>query len=458
VGAVWAALRSGIEGEMPVTHLSVRLAHAVFGYGYISTRLPAMVGFWVMLLGLYVFLRRRVPLPYALIGMMIPMMTFAWRYASEARAYGVLLGSTMVALVAWQNVDMGRLRGLSLVGISVSLIVLLASNSMGLVVAMPFALGEVVRTLDRRRLDLPVWLAFAAAIPVVALYPIILGALSSGVDWSGSRPHLARLPEFYAEALKSAITPLLVAGIAAFLLGRGREGDDSGKSVLPRHEAVAMLCLVLAPVPFFVGALLSKHVIFYPRYGMLSVIGVAGWAAVLLYRAARGNRRTGMIMAAVILAWLVLARGRAAFAQTHDPAGLFWDEHRLLLRTLSDGRPVAVTDNVLFLALDFYLPNDLRPRLYYVQADRDVATRYVGQQLADEVMQRNIKVLPIHTPVQHWSEFAQRNPRFLLLYNNTPLKWPLDQMPKQGWRLTFKSQESMETIYEVSREPDGSSR
>ena len=82
----------------------------------------------VMSLALYAFLKRRPPLPYALIGMIVPMLTFAWPYAFEARAYGVLLGCEAVALLAWSTVAEERLRRRSLVAIALSLAVGLAAS------------------------------------------------------------------------------------------------------------------------------------------------------------------------------------------------------------------------------------------------------------------------------------------------------------------------------------------
>src|SRR2546429_1799155 len=121
LAAIWAALHDGVDQETPLTHLAVRLSHALFGYGHLATRLPALIGFWIMMLGLFVFLKRRLPLPYACLGMVFPMLTLAWSYAFEARAYGVILGCGAMALVAWQNVAEDRMRWLSLAGIATSL-------------------------------------------------------------------------------------------------------------------------------------------------------------------------------------------------------------------------------------------------------------------------------------------------------------------------------------------------
>jgi hypothetical protein len=92
IAVIWAANRGGVDNNVLLSHLCVRLSHALFGPGYVATRLSALLGFWIMLL-VYVFLRRRLPLPYALIGMVFPMLMFAWTCAFEARAYGIVLAA-----------------------------------------------------------------------------------------------------------------------------------------------------------------------------------------------------------------------------------------------------------------------------------------------------------------------------------------------------------------------------
>jgi hypothetical protein len=116
-----------------------------------------------MLLGIVALLRRRFPLPYAVLGLVFPMCTFAWDYAFEARAYGIMRGGAAVAFACWQAAREGDQRMLALTAITVGL-------------AVPFGLGELVRTLDPRRLDIPVWrTSFAAAAVVTLMYPPNLG-------------------------------------------------------------------------------------------------------------------------------------------------------------------------------------------------------------------------------------------------------------------------------------------
>jgi hypothetical protein len=193
--AIIEMLHLGVDSEMPLTHFIVRASHMLFGTGYLATRLPMLIGFWLMLLGVFVFLNRRLPLPYALVGMIFPMLTFAWPYAFEARAYGVVLGAAAITLVAWQNVGLNYRRTASLIAIAVGLATVLGTQAMMAVVAIPFALGEVVRSIDRRRIDWGVWVAFAASMPVMVVYPIVLARMWE-IDVEGLQAKFSNLSNF----------------------------------------------------------------------------------------------------------------------------------------------------------------------------------------------------------------------------------------------------------------------
>src|SRR5262249_49260562 len=213
--SIWKGLTLGLDSEMVLVHWLVRMSHAVFGSGAFATRLPMLIGFWVLILGLYVFLKRRLPWQYALIGAAFPILTFAWEYAFEARAYGILLGCGATALVCWQNVAEGRMRILSLLAIALALAVALGCHPFGAILAIPFAFGELVRTLDRRRIDWPVWIAFAAATPVMLAYPPLFAPVQNLNMNTGLR-NFAAVTSFYTDAFRAAIVPLLVSGLAAF--------------------------------------------------------------------------------------------------------------------------------------------------------------------------------------------------------------------------------------------------
>jgi hypothetical protein len=450
IRAMWAANTGGIDNNVLLMHLFVRLAHAVFGPGHLATRLPALFGFWVVMLALYLFLRCRLPVPYALIGMIFPMLTFAWTYAFEARAYGIVLACAGVALVAWQNVADDRHRRLSLVAIALSMAVALACHPFAILLALPFGLGEAIRSLERRRIDIPVWIAFAIAAPVTLVYPLIL-APTLHIDLHELQPTYSSLPNFYDTAFKNAITPLLGAGAFAYLLLRLDRREREPKEIKPVfswHESAALLGFAIAPAILICVMMRSKNMIFFPRYGLISVVGVSGWLALMLFRATGTSRRAGWVILTVLLGWIVMARGREAASAMYDPRAQFEERVPILIKALADGRPVLTDDPVLFVETDFYAPRDEVRRLTYVELDRNFRRRYKYQDLSDQLIEYHSHYTPLQANVESWESYSQRNPQFLF-HAHGGYQALYDLLLQSGWQLKLLSASDQEALYEA---------
>ena len=448
VSAIWAALCAAADSHMVLHHLSVRASQALFGDGYLATRLPALLGFWVMLLGLFVFLYRRLPLSYALVGMLFPMVTFAWSYSFEARAYGIWLGSATAALVAWQAAADDRLRPWSLIGICVALMAALASHPLAVLLAIPFGLGETVRTVQRRRFDVGVWLAFALAAPITLAYRPLL-AVPRSWDLHGLQPGLARVPRFYATAFESAIAPLLLAGLICYICSSREKVRPTTGFSLPLHESAALVGFVLTPTICLAAGLVSSRLVFNDRYGLICVIGMAALVSLLILRAAGGSPRFGAIVATALALWLAAARGKEAIQLAKDPVQQFRDENQVLLKAIDDGRPVVVNEKLTFLAADFYLSAKAMDRVYHV-VDLESAHKFGGQHGSDEQMLAEARTLPLKGHVTHWTEFKRSNRQFLLLVYDPWSERIYDLLLRQGWRMVVKDHRGVETLYEVS--------
>jgi hypothetical protein len=104
---------------------------------------------------------------------------------------------------------------LALAGLAASLSAALASHYYAVFLVMPLALAEAVRTFERRRLDLAMWLTFAAPAVVLALHLPLLraGASYSGTFWAP--PQWVNVPDFYDHLLAPAVVPVTVILVLA---------------------------------------------------------------------------------------------------------------------------------------------------------------------------------------------------------------------------------------------------
>jgi hypothetical protein len=451
LAAIWATLHNGVDLELPLVHLSVRLSQFLFGPGHLATRIPVLFGFWVLALSLYILLKRHVSTPYALAGMIFPMLTLAWAYAIEARAYGMMLGAAALALACWQSATSGSPRGaprwLALVGITAGLAAALLTHSMSVLLAIPFAAGEVVRSIERRRVDFPVWIAFAAAAPAVLIYPGLM-AVTRGWDMSGMHPSLGNISAFYSVLLGAAISPLLVAGLVAYLAGREEDCAAAGCS-LPAPLKAALISFIVLPAVFIAVATVTRQFFFVPRYGLLAVIGVAALVPVLACNACGGSRRSGAALLLVLVGWIVLTRGRDALSTAQEPSAQFAGESPLLHGALRADLPVVVADPLTFLQADFYLPEPDARRVHYLLDPEGVA-KLPGQDIVNQLVRRLPENFSLRGQIEPYAEFVRRNPRFLILVDvDTPRPWFYGRYLNSGVRLTVREKAGDQYLFEV---------
>src|SRR4029453_11368820 len=89
---IWSLLASGVEGMPPTFHILSRMFLRMFGVNPVALRLPEILGVGVMSLCLFVIVSRRSSAVYGLVAMVLPLVTHAFYYATEARSYGLVLG------------------------------------------------------------------------------------------------------------------------------------------------------------------------------------------------------------------------------------------------------------------------------------------------------------------------------------------------------------------------------
>jgi 4-amino-4-deoxy-L-arabinose transferase-like glycosyltransferase len=215
---LWHALETGADQAPPLSYLLTRLSTEAFGHGRLAIRLPEILAFLVFCLCMYVFVTRRTNELYGLIAMILPTVTAAGYYASEARAYALVLAFAAVALVCWQAAAAGTgHRKAALAGLAAALALATASHYYAVLVVVPLALGEITRTLRRRAVDLPVWVAFIfSALPLAAFVQLVRAAHGYAADFWG-KPSWADPVRFYSFLLDTRST---VRGIELGQIGR----------------------------------------------------------------------------------------------------------------------------------------------------------------------------------------------------------------------------------------------
>ena len=403
---LWKALLTGAESHPPPFLLLTHASMTAFGSGVVALRLPAIAGFLLMELCVFRFVSRRTSRLVAFAAMLIPFTTRAANYAIEARGYGLLLGMTGLALVCWQAAGEERGKGVATAGLAVSLAAATSFHYFGALIAVPLALGEVVRTVMEKRVNYRIWLAFAApAVPLAVCAPF----LRAGRAYAAHHGLLHAEFDYFAFVLRDGHALLLVIlmAIAAYGVLRNAgaiEIAEPAQRGFRPHEVAVVFGLFLLPV---VTYFLTKglHLPFANRYVLSAAIAVSLLVAIAL-AALRGRDA----IAALTIAGLVIWAGGRYWSRGTGAAGAEPEDHFVLSHS-RPGAPIAIADIDSFLRLKNSGLASLASRVVYL-TDAELAFRFLGNDTADRILTDLRPWLPLH--VEPFCAYISRTPEFYI--------------------------------------------
>jgi hypothetical protein len=466
---VWHALRAGLDLNPPFQYVAVRAAQSVFGQGQLATRLPVLTAFLAMSLFLFLYLRRRVHVGWALTAMLFPWMTDAYRFAMDARPYGIVLGAAGAALYFWSRATESDRPIWAPVGLGLSLMVALATHCYGVMLAVPLAAGEAVRLWRRRRPDWLLWSSMAVGAWPIVMYPALMAANPASPVQKSSPFHVSlwTAPETYNELLQPAFWVLLFV-LAISLAGPRREARE--KSSVPFHELAVLMGF--AAIPLFAVALSAITTGTYSlRYGVPGVIGIAGLLAWACARMSANPARSGAISALVLMAVFTGQFAKQLWSATRQesprrevvrvtsppPAETLGDVAGYPLLSLASGSnlPIAVADGLAFLTLDYYGNDALRARSFYLM-DPQAAMRRTGSAWFDTTYPTAKRMLQIRSNIELADQFLARKQSFLVYSTGRVVEWLIPELLARGWHLRVLGKNATVMMLEATPAEDES--
>jgi hypothetical protein len=457
---VWSALLAGGEQTPPFFYLTTRAAIDLAGDNNVAIRLPAMFGFWLMTVCVLTFVSRRTSWFPALCAAAFPLVTIAYYYAFEARAYGMVLGFSALATLAWQSLTMRRRRWPWLVCLAVSLSAAISSHYYGIFVILPLALGEATRSVVRRRLDVPAWIALAFPMVPLALHlPLLRSAEAySGAFWAP--PQWVNIPDFYLHLLSPALTPLVVLLVVAIVHAWSSSGErwlpaDAGVANPPLAEMVVACGFIVIPFVTVVSAKVATGA-FTDRYALPAVIGFAlmtGFGTAVAFRRSPLMRAAALVC---LVGWFGLSEARERIEPTGASmpvSQITIDRPAAWLRTGAEADlPVVIADPHTFTVLSHYGAADLRRRIVYL-ADPALALTYLGHNSVERGMLDLLKPW-FHMNVVEFEPFVGEHSRFLVygdFYRMSFLSWLTPELHRRGLRLELLNRQGDNLLLLVSR-------
>jgi hypothetical protein len=462
---IWRTLLTGGEQTPPVFHLTARLMLAAVDphnqtLVHFAIRLPEIVGFWVACLCLYRFVAKRTTPIYGWIALLFPLVTGAYYYAFEARAYAVVLGFTGIALLCWQAVSENVPRRLALLGLTFSLSAAISYHYYAVLVVFALGIGEAARSVSRRRVDPPVWIALAIGLmlPLTVFFPLIKQSHTySSIFWS--QPQWMQLPAFYIALLTPFLLPLVVAVVLSALpairpasASLPTQPDAPGPH---SYEIAAAFGFAAIPIMAMIVARTVTHA-FTDRYALPAVLGLSlltAWGARHLW-----EKRSIPVAALVLLMGLAFVAStrfyRTTILQTSGGSIVSQRDLRrtqqfLLSQCKDPTIPIAVSDTHTFMMLFYYGDPSIVARLVYLADPIDEA-HYLGHNSIDQGMLDMVKPW-FQAPVQPYASFATSTPRFWLFCaaRENSWNWVLPQLLADQRPIAMKAVDAGDLLFLV---------
>jgi hypothetical protein len=420
----------------PVVYsVTARASVHLFGESAFAMRLPSMCSYLLMQVCLFYFVRRIAGERAATVALALPALMGVVSYSVQARPYGLLLGLSALAILCWQTASRrDSRRTLALVGLALSLALAVNTHYYGVFLFIPLFAAESVRTLWRRRVDIPILASILAGMAgLLAVIPFARGAspFSTYIGAKVADYHFIThsylwlllgyedLSVHIQHLIGLGTALLLICLIAGFVSLRSRV-------TLRLPPAEATLLLTLGALPFFgylVGNAASHPM--QSRYVLPTMIAIASILAILIAPLLQNKAASRIVLALlfVAIAGAGLLHIRSEDEKAHATmASLVVDPVTQRELAMFPGQPIYVMNPGIFAIIGYYSPSaDVRSRITLVYSRVE---EMLSRQHTDflSLTADNMRAAGVRNVVPYGSASEPRTEHLYLLYHG-PWDW-----------------------------------
>ncbi len=440
VADVWKFMLTGGDQTPPYFMILTHALDALFGRTDWSLRIPAMIGFWILILCLYRIVSHLTSPIFGLVAMVFPMATPIYYYAAEARGYGLFMGFSALSFLFWLDSDTSNVkrRTWNLIGLAASLCLATCCHYYGVLLPIPLSMGEIYRAIRDRKLLLGVWIAFfAVLIPFPPVYAAIAAARQGmKIFWFKPKIYYS-FTWFDVSVSGGTLAALLVAFPIAFLRGAwGNFGPLRPQLVPPIKPDKATLTALLGYLAFPVICILFAVFAtgaYFPRYALPAVVGISALFSLAASRLARNDAVAG---ACVLLVLVVFAGGYAVrqVSRSGEVRDDLADYRELSATEALQGAPILFANVQDWMRVKHYLNGQPETRAIYATNPDPLLNQVLMVWLLE-------KFRPIMSLDLRKLSSVQSRPGIFGIYLNTSKderwdeKWLLAALLKDGWLL-----------------------
>jgi hypothetical protein len=297
-------------------HFFAYLSMRLFGVSAFALRLPSLLGYLLMQVCLFHFVRRIASERAALFAMILPSLLHVEYFAVDGRPYGLQLGLYALVLLCWQTAvrwdpQAGSRRTPALITLAIALGITLNTHYFAFLLLIPLYAAEIFRAMQRRKLDLPMLASLGAATAAIAfVLPFTKGAAVFRDHYIALNVNLQDIPLMYRSLLVfpavlgegTGKLAFLVALILAFLWGAVRLVRHPVRTML-KAEYVLLITLTATPLFGYLLAVCVTHSIF-ERYVICTTLGMIILEAVAVSPLLESRRRSRILLGGMVLVFL----------------------------------------------------------------------------------------------------------------------------------------------------------
>ena len=463
MGAIWAALVAGADPNPPITHILVHASRSVFGEREWALRLPAICGYWLGMLCLFAYLRRRLPGDWAMAGTVLSMTMAAFDYSFESRSYAIFYGLAMAAFYCWtvaaDKNSRPQTRAAAIAGMALALMAGISTNYFAVLAFLPIAAGELARTITavrqpkrraRSAVDLSLWVAIVVSVlPLLAYRTMIAHSIAQFAPHAWNKVSIDRIADSYTEMVETMLYPLLALfvlyGALRLVVGLRTSRElrlrprflaeitdrlRDGRALLPVHEAVGVFCLMAYPFLGYAAASIRGGML-SPRFVIPVCFGFAIAGSVMAYRLFGHLRLAAVAILCFCLAW---------FAARESVVGYWYAEQKqCFYKVVNDipfadaylpGRgPIVVPDPLMALTLQHYASPAIASRLVF-PLDFPAVQKFRRDDSAEQNIWAGRNTM-YTLPVMPLATFQQANGQYLVLASDG--NWLLQDLDRHHY-------------------------
>jgi hypothetical protein len=474
ISAIWQALVQGADPNPPITHILVHLCRRLFGEHEFALRIPAAVGYWIGLLSLFLYLRRRLPPTWALGGTVLSMTMAAFDYSYESRSYAIFYGLAMLAFLCWSSaIDPARSaihQRFALIGMVFALAAGISTNYFAVLAFLPIAAGELTRVIRQaydtseeppgfsspmllRGLQVRIWVALAiAATPLLLYRPLIAHSIAQFAPYAWNKVSLDQVSDSYTEMVEVVLYPILALFAFIILLSLLARFLSAACPVCraglrPRwfaalisrmparlmvrvHEAVAIFFFMAYPILGYVVASLRGGML-SPRFVIPVCFGFAIAATLLSFQLFEQAPQAGVVFLCFWLAWFLCRESVVGYWYEEQKECFYKVLNHLPEAELAvpAGAPIVVPDPLMALTFQHYAPSRLASRIIF-PIDFPAVRRYRHDDSPEQNLWAGRKAL-YNLPIIPLATLQQSTGEYLILASDG--NWLLEDLSQHGY-------------------------